>query len=570
MLDDHIARLERNLKRGASAYVPRNLQEEAVRRFWTTGSVETLREARLVSYGVSLPVGPERLRVIEDREQLTSLLSGVDRYLPAPKQYRRCYRGLLAGYFGYDPAANDTPDEGRENWRTLRSYLGTRASAVRDADRSPQWVEALQQHLNLFGESPCARYGLDLLAGHRAEVDELREVLGISDSSWFMRQLFLAQIQAAVPKADAEFLEVLSRLLGLLQDNALIRDEGLALLLDRVARMTPPPLLVPLRDAAVNWWGNPWLPSNAMRWGRVTPQARAMVAGWLKLEFIQAFFTLLAEEHTGDNRRLHFWARYVDAIDDIHFALGADALTNSTPDFQALRKKMTGLVVPLHDTVRTNNAFIMRMGSLFIVEFSGYSNACYGYEASSSLPFRVDMPVVMPVDAKNSLKRSTRTLWLRHQDDVHGYARWEKRFEAELSRGYGIRPSGAAGAPATVRRPIQRPEPASQRPAPVAVGPLPTVGAPPAAPPTARPLEPSVETLDTDIVWQIANWKSTTYSRKALSQFADRFGLQIEDLTINGGNLWVRTDDEDLGINDVLLNWGFQFKDARKGWWKSP
>ena len=64
-------------------------------------------------------------------------------------------------------------------------------------------------------------------------------------------------------------------------------------------------------------------------------------------------------------------------------ALGADARDNSSPDFKTLRKKMAGLVVPLQDNVRSNNAFIMRIGPLVIVEFSGYSNGRATWRGSS-------------------------------------------------------------------------------------------------------------------------------------------------------------------------------------------
>ena len=89
-----------------------------------------------------------------------------------------------------------------------------------------------------------------------------------------------------------------------------------------------------------------------------------MVSEWLKLEFIEAFFTVLAEQHTGDNRRLKFWARYVSVIEDIHFALGADARDNSSPDFKALRKKMTGLVIPLQ--LRRGDTILSMFGTVTV------------------------------------------------------------------------------------------------------------------------------------------------------------------------------------------------------------
>lgn len=557
-LDGYITKLEKHLQQGVGAYVPRNLQEEAVKRFWTTRRIDTFREAHLVSHGVVLPVGPQRVKVIEDRERFPALLDSVDKYLPAPRQYRRCYQGLLKGYFDYDYESTEVPDIGVRNWESLRGYLAERSGQIIDGPKNPQWAETLQSHAEVLGRDPCSRYGPTLLSGHSQDVDELLEVLNVPGSSWFVRKMFLAQIQAGVNKADTDFLRVLYRLIELLQENELIRDEGLMLVLNRFAKLAPPPLAIPLRDAAVAWWGNPWLETNAMwRHPDVSPEAKAMVTEWLKLEFIEAFFTLLAEENTGDDRRLKFWARYVNVISNITFALGADALANRSPDFKKLRKKMAGLVVPLNDNVRSNNAFIMHMGPLVIVEFSGYSNACYGYDARSSLPFRLDMPVVTPVDAKNSLKLSSKQLWLQHQDGIKGFQKWETRFEFELANKYGVRPKSAPTKEVLVAPPVRS---EAARTSNEDTGQTPSLGA---TPQRVQPV-PNTSTLTAT---EVARWRNTKFSQATLSLFASQNRLQVDDKTRDNGNLWVRTDDADKGVNEILRRWGFTYKNAAKGWW---
>ncbi len=519
-IDGHIQRLD-GYQRQGMAIPERDVQEEAVRRFWTSHRINSLREARLVSYGVALPVGQKRLRIIEDKERFPALLEGVDRYLSRPRQYRRCYQGLLSGYFGYDPEAAETPSTGRENWKHLRSYLGSNSVGVREGTRNPQWTESLQRHPTLFGEEPCEPYGPALLAGDRTEVDELRDVLRISDSSWFMRKLFLAQIQAAITRPDGAFQGLLPSLLELLRGNQIIHDQGLALVLDRYAHIEPMALHTDLRNTAVNGWGNPWLDRNQPRWGRVGHRARTMVTEWLKLEFIEAFFTLLAEENAGDNRRLEFWKRYASVIDDIHFALGADARNNGTRDFVVLRKKMEGRLVELRGTVGANNAFIMKMGPVVVVEFSAHSNACYVYDMP--LPFHLDQPVSMPVDAKNSLKNSRNISRFRHQDNVGGYDTWEDRLESILAGLDGIHSDGANAA--------------------------------------ARPVRLEANGLSTD-------WFAVGFSQKALDQFAATLSIEIKDMTSRNGNLWVLVDDSDLDINKTLLHWNFGYKPGKGWWWK--
>ena len=258
---------------------------------------------------------------------------------------------------------------------------------------------------------------------------------------------------------------------------------------------------------------------------------------WLKLEFIESFFTLLAEEGTGDKRRLMFWKRYVHAIDHIHFALGTEASESRTKDFVVLRQKMEGLSIPLQDTVRSNNAFIMQLGKVAVVEFGGFSNACYFYQ--NGRPFDVTKPVVSRVDARNSLKHSEHVLKLLHKDGIHGWDKWEQMFEATLQREFGIAPTLLRGAERRV------------------------AGQPPTTPTT--PAAASSQSL-TDTHY-LAVAKRTGYTRTALSSLAGQFKLEIVDLSARNGNLWLRAGDSDAELREVLLKWGFRYK-AGKGWWK--
>jgi hypothetical protein len=335
-------------------------------------------------------------------------------------------------------------------------------------------------------------------------------------------------------------------------------DEGLAKLLNRLADMSPAPLAPPLKDAVVHRWGNPWLQLNAMRWGRVSQEARALVTEWLKLEFIEAFFTLLAEEKTGDSRRLEFWKRYVDSIEEIHFALGKGARQSNSTDFVTLRKKMQGLIVPLEDNNKSNNAFIMRLGSLVVVEFSGYSNACYGYQAADTHPFRLDRPVVTPVDHKNSLKRSDKALWLQHQDGIHGYAKWEARFVDELAR-FGIHPKKAGHRAPKSYASSQPPTSHDKKATPVRTPP-PNLD--------KKPIAARESALDKDMtLWR--TWKEIPFSHSELQKFAAQVELIVADFTASSGYLWVRTDDANPAVNNILRKWGFKFENAQRGWWRT-
>lgn len=527
-IDAVIADMESRSKGRTNGCFSEGHQLEAVRRFWLSQEVKSFRDAYLLSWSLCLPHRPEGPCVLEDSTRLRRVLDGVDDWKGKPSAYRRCYQGLVKSYFTYDALAESTAATGRNNWRLLRDYLHERNGLIKDKSLDPEWVDTAVGNRQLFGEQPCVPYVDALLRGDSGAIDHLCEQLGINKASWFLRELVLAQVQGATQLGNAQFQALLPRLLDLLSANQVLRDRGMVLVLDRYATVPGHALHQGMRDKAVAWWGNPWLPSHETEWGGVTQTARTMVADWLKLEFIETFFTKLAEDGLGDPRRMNFWKRYVKSINHIEFALGSTARNSRERDMSVLRDKMKGLLRAL-DANGTNNAFIMRMGPLVAVEFSGLGNAFYGYDARQSIPFDTTKLLRLEVNGPNSLKHKgiKNLLWMSHQDGIHNWDKWEDMFAATLRSEYGIEPS--APAPRVVRAtPAATPTP------------------PPASQPSSTPQQ---------------------YSRPALQKFAREFGLEVDDKTSVGGSLWVRTDATNEYINAVLTRWNFHHKPG-KGWWK--
>jgi len=530
-VDSVIAEMEARSKSRKEGQISEDRQLEAVRRFWQSQEVGSFRDAYLLSWGLCLPHRPLGPCVMEDRPRLERVLNGVDAWSGKPKAFRRCYQGLIKSYFTYDVLADTTPGTGRNNWHMLRQYLRDRNHLIQDHSPCPEWVATAVGNRQLFGEQPCEPYVDALLRGDAGIIDHLCEQLGISKASWFLRELVLAQVRGATRLGNAQFQALLPRLLELLAANEVLRDRGMILVLDRYSKVPGTALHEGLRDYSVAWWRNPWLPSNETRWGGVAAEARTMVADWLKLEFIETFFTKLAEDGLGDPRRTNFWKRYVKAINHIEFALGSFARNSRERDFVTLRKKMAGLVREL-DASGANNAFIMTMGDLVAVEFSELGNALYGYDARCSVPFDTTRTLTLRTYAPNSLKQKSQSiLWLQHQDGIHNWDSWEEMFEATLREGFGIEPS------------VTAPRAICVQPAPAA-------------------------TQSTDNAsWRTGSAASQPYSRSALNQFARNHGLAIDDKTNAGGNLWVRADQSNELVNKELTQWGFRFKPG-KGWWK--
>jgi hypothetical protein len=250
-----------------------------------------------------------------------------------------------------------------------------------------------------------------------------------------------------------------------------------------------------------------------------------MVADWLKLELLQQFFGLLAEDGANDKRRLRFWERYIESIDDMYFALGGYAGTNRSRDFVELRKKMSGRVLDLHagGTAR-NNAFIMRMGNYVVVEFGVRGNACFIFE-HRYLPFDLNRPAV--AGDKTALKHDSHVERLRHVDSTAGY--WEQQFERTLRRLVHVQPTAKG-----------------------------------------KRIDHSTSALGAQrqkITATNPRADQASNSRTELERFAATRGLNIRDFTGQRGNLWVLTDQSDESVNSQLLEWGFRYKPS-KGWWR--
>jgi len=543
-MDVLLAQMTAQARSSGAGVISEDRQLEAVRRYWESQQINTFGDARLLSYGLCVPHRPDGPCVLEDRPRLRGVLDAVDTWTTRPSLYRRCYQGLVRSYFTYDALGDAVQPAVKNNWKLLREYLHDRNDAINDKAANPEWVATASGNRPLFSAEPCAPYVDSLLRGDVAAIEHLCEQLGIAQTSWFMRELVLAQIRGATELGNAQFQALVPRLLNLLTDllanNAGLRDQGLVMVLDRYHQVQGHSLHQELRDASVRWWGNPWLPSNATRWGGVIPKAREMVADWLKLEFIHHNNTKLAEDGLSDKRRMLFWKRYVKAIDHIEFALGTKTRNSREKDFLVLRKKMTGLIRDLESS--TTNAFIMTMGNLVAVEFSGVGNAFYGYDASKSLPFDTSELLYLPVNAKNSLKNKEESvIKIGHQDAVHNWDKWEQMFEATLDKEFGIK-AGVAASKVTKAAPR--------------ASALPPVPTPAAASPASS-----------DKAWRAVADATVPYSRSALNKLTFRLGLEVDDKTSKGGLLWVRADESDADTTNTLARWGFQYK-ADKGWWK--
>jgi hypothetical protein len=557
-LDHEIEVLRRTHESGGEGRPPRDVLVEAVQRFRVTPVLHNSREARLVSFGCTEPIGGSSYRLIEDGDRFGQLLDGVERGFRAYRpQFRRSYKGLLEAYLQYYPVS--AIPNGLSNWNKLRNWLNLYARDVNEPEGINQlWVSALQSNAQLFSEDPAQAYGRDYLEGRESDVNNFRRDLEIKTGSWFTQQLVRAQIKAAVSETqDAQFKrhipKVLELLKSLVESRGTLFNEGLGAILTRFEQCRPQGVDESLRDFTLAQWGNPQiLGGEKSGWRSVSSPVRNMVSAWLNKHYIEYFFGVLAQEGRSDQRRLKFWVRYHRSIGLVNFALGPQARESYAPDMRAARTKLKALIVDLQGGGDGgNNAFVMSFGDWVVVEFGQTGNACFLFK-QNDMPFVLGQNVSAPEVRAHDRTRSRGASGSERM--THGQTKegtWEQRFERELGS-RGIYPdqgysSGNAFAGVGVSG-TQRYVPPTPRPtvAPTSVSPT-------SVSPTPKPLPTKLDASQ----------------ERLLRAECERHRFALRDLRPSNGNLWVEIDDSDnFGLSERLVAWGFRYK-AGKGWWLS-
>ena len=564
---------------------------EAVLRFHRDHQAATFTQLKYVCYGVTVPVGADGWRLIDRTPLFARLMALVDERSGQAKQFRRCYQGLIAGYFGFNHDTKN-PAAAGSNWLSLRGFLGSRlapvAEAARRRGREPEWLTTLAQHRNLLDDRPCVRYAVALRRGDRSELAEVCKGLGIERSSWVWHEAVMAYVHEVVKGDDAGFKSDLLKVLPLidgrhddLQLPATVALEAAALLVLRYADCAEKPEHDDLRDVCLRRIGNPWLERPAWDASVKSEPARRMVEGWLKRRLIKDFFELLAHDGAADVRRLNYWLKWEPRISEMWFVLGTDARNNRTKKFADVVARMAGYDRSLTNCPdHRNNAFVMRIGSLLVIEFGTTGNACYIFEASdfvTSLDKRG-----LSIHALKQVQHATRL--------SHAW-QWEFKFDGDLGALLGeAAPAALPAALGAVQR-VQEvdlaaadpPEGALRSNAPSAEPPTPGGGYrpswsafTPSAPAPARAKDrPEPPNREPDETLEQANRDAQSRTLIGdLDLHIRNLGMTVEDNRSKGGALWLRLPESRLppgfAMQKLIESYGFRFAKGKGFYYEEP
>lgn len=596
---------------GEGADVPEtDVLQATLLRFAQTLKAATFTELKYVCYGITVKLPRQGWRLIDQPQLFDAVMKLVQEREAQTRQFRRCYLGLLHGYFGFERHLV-APGAPERHWVHIRDYLAGRLdpllAASSERGNAPEWLRTLSEHRNLLTTDPCSRYASGLSRNDTSELQAVCAGLGIPSNSWVWEEALMAFVRLVCASPDIEFKNRLAPVLHIINGRsplklpAALATQATAQIVIRYANCADKPEHPDLRDTCVEWIGNPWLKHTAWDAAVNHEPARLMVNSWLKQRLIKDFFELLAADGAADLRRLNYWLKWEPQITDMWFVLGTDAQANRTPEFKEVRKRMAGQDRLLLDPNHANNAFVMRIGPLLVIEFGVTGNACYIFAA---------------VDFKTSLHNKALRLYelkqKTHATRLSHMSYWEPKFDYELKKLLQSVPLSKGqlrefqGTPKSVTAPVNSlpsPAPAVM---PVFAAPAePPVQNPPARAPepikpytyaglTSKPPWPSVPPVskapvqNTGAPASIAR-STDRYGRplprsetpkpsgksrlnniefEQLQRLFTKHGVEWEDNRHKGGALWVLIPNKNQKpiVTSVLDLYRFRFTEG-KGYW---
>ena len=337
------------------------------------------------------------------------------------------YFPLLYSYFALE---NEDVKNKPAIWLQLRDVLNTNRSGVyRDLKRPKKWMNTLVDYSEILSNSPTKSFVKRFLEDKDASsiANEL-ESLKMAPNSWFWDNLIKSSIQSIKDMNEQDYLKIIPRFIDLAEQNVLYTTDILIALLERYARTSKREIVNEvLKHLALNQWGNPQYDSSA-GWNNVNSETKRMVIQWFVRADLEAFFKVFS--YGAETRRFNYWMRFIKQVSLSEIFLNEDAIFRATRQQEEFKRKNQGRFKRIIGKSSAANAFMIKIGGYYIVEFSELNNATYFYRKLPYKSFKSDLQVVNITDLKSTAKAD---FYLSHN------GAWENSFDNRL-KGLGIYP----------------------------------------------------------------------------------------------------------------------------------
>lgn len=333
---------------------------------------------------------------------------------------RLVYFPLLYSYFAFEQkdVENSPPI-----WTQLRYILNNNKSKIyTDSVKPKKWMTTLIDYSEVLTTEPTKKFVREFLQDSNDNTVAYQlESLRISANSWFWDDLIRSSIKSIKIMNEDEYFQIIPRFLVLLEKNKIYTTAILAALLERYASTSQREKVHEvLKHLALDQWGNPQYESSA-GWNNVNADTKKMVIQWFVRADLEAFFKLFNQN--ADIQRFNYWMRFIDQINFSQIFLGSNALNSRRDEHLKFRRLNRGRLKELAGSITsTNNAFLLKIDNIYIVDFSETGNACYFY---NRLPYKDYVGKIEIKTLRNQeicIDRQTRN------------GNWQPRFDNALAR----------------------------------------------------------------------------------------------------------------------------------------
>lgn len=555
-LVESASRNSEKLFQGYSKTKPSKEDAYAAALAFMRGNVLTSQQTHLIASALAEQIKEQSGERALGSSRLSALLGEYETEARRGDLWRLTWYSLLSSYFAFD--VKGAPATEQRGWNELRAMLErTWPLLERESGSSlvPDWVSVMRQEPALLTLRSTDKYAHDFLEGNKETLQRLAIDLGISSSSWFWHALVLAAVGSATAESNTVFRKLIPKLIQLIEEHPVYRDEAVEQILVRYYACTDAPQDEYLRDYVVrkDVWKNPKLKSAgiATAWNRVPDSVWQMVLGWVNERNLKDFFDILAARNKADEGRLAFWSKYMKQITWTRLVFGADTidLKNSNSEIRDLIAREEGSYASLTKN-KKDDAFMMGIGDYIIVEFSKGPNAAYIYHQTK---IKFDCH-------KSNYSGDTDDLKYGFYEDkndenvqkiLHG-SRWQVSAAAQLRK---LRIVPDPDLPDAQKMAVATSEWSS-------IAPLPSQ--------TLRELT-QLQTAQLIIFSKHNAPSGANFTMKELDFFVSAFlGTFIRDSRgPNGGRLWVEDPSQGILFAQKIRAYGFSWSNSRMAWYYS-
>ena len=330
------------------------------------------------------------------------------------------YFPLLYSYFAVE---QQDINKLSKNWLQLRELLSSRRSKLFQLIRRPKpWLMTLTDYPDILSTQPTKSFIAEFLDSKDSSVISKRlESLQISANSWFWDDLINTAVASLQSMNDDDYFKAIPRFLALLENNPVFATVILAALLQRYASSSQRTVVHEvLKQLALQQWGNPQYDSSA-GWNNVNFDTKQMVIQWFVRADLEAFFTVFSDG--ADKRRFKYWLRFIKQVTFSEIFLNEEAMYYPNRAQEEFKKNNVGRYKQITGNNKPANAFMIKIGGFYIVEFSKMNNATYFYRA---IPYPNSQATSKIVNV-SSLKSTGRSeFYLSHN------GAWESSFDRRL------------------------------------------------------------------------------------------------------------------------------------------